>query len=326
MAIENPQVNTQIDTPTINNPNRELLLRMLLLGSEKGADLGSKLGEMKTAQNYQEQNAQTSRDALESFIKEHPEAEYRDPQGAETNPTPGLNLQRFNIGLNSKNVKDAQGVYNKGLTKLQDQVQSIDELGKVIDNPNQMSLGLARTKIISALGMNRYNGDEAKAILPSSLYKTVSGIMSAPGGDSSSLSPTQVRDIGTIATGLLDTAQSRHNTLKSTALNHYIASPGSNQDELGVLKDNLGGPLDAQISNLRKQYADRASTSVQAEAPKSTPPQQGILNEVTDKLSSYFNPKSAASQQAASPSGPHGPTVYQNGQVYKWNPQTNNYE
>lgn len=215
--------------------------------------------------------------------------------------------------------QQANKAYMAGLPKLQQQAQAASEgLDFSNDPSNPGSLGQARTLMLKAMGMNRYNEQEAKAVLPPALQGHVAMLFNAVGGDMSPLNEAQRTAVNTFFKGSLDHASTQHQMLKQNAMQAYTSSPYANEVGMKALS-TLGSPMEQSLQQASQKY----QAIPQTKGPNLTAqPQPGML----DKLKSYFGGSQSQPQASAPQSGPHGPAVTQGGVTYKWNPQSGNYE
>lgn len=216
----------------------------------------------------------------------------------------------------------ANQTYNAGLPKIQQVAQAAAEGLEAANDPQNMgSLGQARTLMLKAMGMNRYNNDEAKAVLPPTLYSYAATLFNQGGDDASPLNTVQRSNVNQFFKGQLDMAQSQHKMLKQNAMNMYTSSPYASDVGMQAMS-GLGAPMEAMFQHASDKY----KAIPQTQGPNLTSaPNPGPL----DKLMGFFGGGKSAQpqqQQQAPQSGPHGDSVVQDGVTYKWNSQTKNYE
>lgn len=195
----------------------------------------------------------------------------------------------------------ANKAYNSGLPKIQQVAQAASEgLDAVNDPQNIGSLGQARTLMLKAMGMNRYNEQEAKAVLPPTLYSYASNLFNQGGADNSPLNDVQRSNVNQFFKGQLDTAASQHKMLKQNAMNMYTSSPFASQAGMQAMS-GMGAPIDDMFTQAASKYKQVPQTK----GPDlSGQPQPGVL----DKLKSFFgggqSAPAAQTQQAPQANDP----------------------
>lgn len=133
-----------------------------------------------------------------------------------------------------KNMKTAISQYEKGASPLDNQLAAVQEGLELTSDPKNIgSLGQARTLTLKALGMNRFNEDEAKQVLPATALSSVKSLMIGGGADTSPLQGNQINSVQTLFKTLGQTLKQRHEQLKQQSIASLKASPyyDPSQDE-----------------------------------------------------------------------------------------------
>lgn len=193
----------------------------------------------------------------------------------------------------------AQHVYMSGLPKLQQTAQAASEgLDFTNDPKNIGSLGQARTLMLKSMGMNRYNENEAKAVLPPTLYGAVANVFNAAGGDAAPLTENQRQNINQFFKTQLDGVKSQHDMLKQNALQNYSGSTYSNPQRAQMLGQTMGAPMESALSKSTSRY----QAVPQTQGPNLTPtPNPGMVDKLKDFLGYGKKPAVAAPVPQAAP-------------------------
>jgi hypothetical protein len=255
---------------------------------------------------------------------------------------------------------DANKTYEKGLPDIQHKITAASQGLDAINDPRQIgSKGQARTLMLKAMGMNRYNDNEASAVLPASVYSQVKTLFNNAtqwngagdlNDDKNPLDPAQKQAISHFFGSVINTAKDQHDLLKQQAMQRYSGSRYADPSRAQMLQQQLGGPMDSYISKLNSKIAPEALAPIQAPAPVAPAQQQGGITNLWGLLGKQqpqaqapapqgppkainpaAQPPSQPQQQQAAPQGapaggPHGPAVQQGGVTYHWNPQSGQYE
>lgn len=201
-------------------------------------------------------------------------------------------------------IKNATSLYNRGLPKIQQTMLAAQEGLKTVNDPNQIgSLGTGRTLALKMFGMNRYNENEAKAVVPSTLQGHLSSLMNATGDDSTPLNEAQKRSLNTIFLNGIQGAKDQHDLLKQNALGSYSSSLYSKPERSQALQQSLGSAVD---SSLKDSLANTAKYPTTQTSPAERPAPTGIVDKLRGLLtgSSPAVNNSAVSPQPQAPSAP----------------------
>lgn len=179
-------------------------------------------------------------------------------------------------------VQQVNQTYNRGLDPLQKKISAAQEGLTAINDPqNPGSLGQARTLMLRSMGMNRYNEQEAKAVLPPTFYSAVNDMFTKGGGDTNPLNPTERSMVNQFFMNSLDRANQDHEQLKQNAINTYRVSPFYNPQQETALVNTIGGPVSQGIAKTRQMYQQVPAT----QGPQTT---NKPLPSVLDKLKAKF--------------------------------------
>jgi hypothetical protein len=194
-------------------------------------------------------------------------------------------------------VQDVNKQYMAGLQKIQPGADAAAEGLEAINDPkNSGSLGQARTLMLKSMGMNRYNEQEAKAVLPSALQGVVSGLFNSVGDDQNPLNGSQKAAIGQFFQHQLDTSKNNHEMLKANVMNGYNMSQYADPARAQSMSATLGKPFSDRLTT----YADRykAVPATGGYNPQAPAPEPGMI----DKLTSFLRgPQQTAAPAASAP-------------------------
>ena len=186
-------------------------------------------------------------------------------------PYSRMMIMQQNMGI--KAVKGATDYYNKNVGKLQQQAQAAEQgLASVNDPSNMGSLGQARTLMLKSMGMSRYNDNEAKAVLPPTIYSTISGFLNQAGGENNPLNAQQAQVVNTFFKHTLNAVQQQHEMLKNSALTEYQMQPGADPQRAQALQGQMGKPFDAYLSQLGQKYQGGQPAQAPSPAQQPAPP------------------------------------------------------
>lgn len=195
-----------------------------------------------------------------------------------------------------KAIKGATDYYNKNVSKLQDKANAAEEGLNATNDPNNMgSVGQARTLMLKAMGMNRYNEQEAKAVMPPTLHSQLANMMNSTGDDSNPLNDSQRQTINSFFKHSLNNVDQQHEMLKSNAISEYQMNPMADPSKSDVLKNQLGAPFTAHLKEIGTKYQQSPGT------PKSEgqPPQPGMMDSAVSGLKNFFGGQPQAQPSSA---------------------------
>jgi hypothetical protein len=199
-------------------------------------------------------------------------------------------------GINA--TKGAIDYYNKGASKLQDKAASAEEGLAATNDPNNIgSLGQARSLAIRALGMNRYNEAEAQAVLPPTLYSSISKVFNSAGDENSPMNSAQQQAMNTLFKHSLNSVQQQHDMLRSNAVSEYELHPAADPTKAQQLQQSLGSQFDSHLKQVAQKYSQSAAPATPQSAGQ--PAQPSALQ----RLGSYFGMGSQPDAQAQSATG-----------------------
>lgn len=219
---------------------------------------------------------------------------------------PTIKMVMTNLKGQQSAVKHSLDTYQKGLPDLQKRYQASVEGMEAANDPKQMgSVGQARTLMLKAMGMNRYNDNEAAAVLPPTLHSLASTVFNKFGDDSNPLNQQQKAAINQFFQGHLSHIKDSHEQLKQNALTSYQLDPYYDPSKESAIKEKLGKPFDKSLGEATSRFQNVPNTG--APQVPTGQPEPGIM----DKLKSYLT---GAKQQQA-PSAPAGfdPDAYLKG-------------
>lgn len=212
----------------------------------------------------------------------------------------------------------AYSMYASDLGKLKSGVDASKEGLDAVSDPNQMgSMGIIRSNMLRAMGMNRYNDQEASKSLPPALYQTVRTLFTGAtsgwdgqnvkaGDDNNPLTPQQKAAATGFFRGHIANAQNQHDMIKNKARGSLRSSGYFSPDTAKTLEDGLSNSgFDQYTSGILAPKPGSVPVNYNspppgAGQPPPQPPQQpGFL----DKLKSMLNPFGGQTQQQ-SPSAP----------------------
>lgn len=292
----------------VENMKNQASLNQLLAG--KQADLSNSNAEFDRAK----QEVQEAAGKGKRISAKIGGASYGD---SETDPTLAKNR-----GTSSA-IEKANGYYMKGLPKIQEMSKAAQMGLESVNDPKQVgSLGQARTMLLKTFGMNRYNENEANAVLPPAVRGTFAKLFNSAGDDMNPLNESQRAAVNSIFSSTLEHAKTQHEMLKQNALNSYKTSPYYEPERGALLENTMGAPFAKELEGSITKYKPVPTT--QPPAP-SAAPLPGLLDNAKAKLSQLFGGASPATPASAT-TGPHGDAVVQDGVTYKWNPAKNTYE
>ncbi len=206
---------------------------------------------------------------------------------------PYAHVQQGQIKGEAQAIAAANKQYNSGLPKIQQVIQAAGEgLDATNDPTNPGSLGQARTLMLKAMGMNRYNEQEAKAVLPPTLMGSVSALFNQAGGDQTPLNEVQRKNINQFFQTQLGQAAQQHQALKSNAMNAAMSSPYANPNSTPQHLQGLGAPIDQMLEATKKKFQSIPTT----QGPNLTAQPNPT---VVDRLKSYFGMGGAQAAQPA---------------------------
>lgn len=229
------------------------------------------------------------------------------PGGEAIGTDPQVKQQAAGVKQDNDAYNKAYNNYNKGLDKQIDQVQKMSKLMENLNNPNAVSGGIAKTEIIGALGMNRYNQQEAASIFGPTATGLYSKLVNAMGGSEGSLSPGQIESTKAAVKDMYQAAKDAHEAKRGNALDMYRGNPVANNATYDKLDSNMGKSFNKYASGFEQRYMKpappQAAAAPQMQAQQAPAPQQQAQPGVLDKLSSWLKGSSqqpqAAPQQAA---------------------------
>lgn len=232
---------------------------------------------------------------------------------------PYAKQQQHQTDQEAKASKAAFDSYSKQTGKLPQVINSVNEIMDQLKDPNGISPGIIKTKMISALGMNRYNAQEAAALLPPTAREKLEGLLTFTGMQSQPITPGSPshQALQKFSQDLLNSAQSAHNQAKQSAIGMYSSNPYASPARSEMLKQTIGKPTEDMINDTRSKFqmqqAPQPGTPVPQAAPKSildrlkaayeagTQPSTPQANTTTPPqgLSNYLNPQQGNTPQAA---------------------------
>jgi hypothetical protein len=296
MPIITPSVNTNIETPIPAGSIADVGLASLLQGmrgdqaqslqkQQADSELKNLLAHAQaqgdqerqniTAKGEQEQKNAAAQDQLErsgyDYVKSTaPDGSQIHSGKYSSGVDPTIALHKQQLTDQSKALDKVNSDYTKAIPKLQDQAAALEEYKGALANPNQMTIGTVKSLALKAMGMNRYNKDEANAVLPPSVQGIAANIMNMGGGNESPLNPQQLNDATNFGAMMVKSLEQKHNIIKANALNGYMMNPRHDQDAASALQNQMGAPLSNQIGDLTQGYSDLAQ-KYQAQAAKPAP-------------------------------------------------------
>lgn len=324
MAINNQQINTNIDKQDYSNPYNDALAKALGSSISSGVDSGLKRSN-QSAESAQQGNNQRSLEKLKSLLTgQQTDKDVKTASDlSDANGGRSVRVGDTSIGVDpmaqmakttQKNniaaVTGLQKTYNAGSKGLQDTLDATQTGLNALQSNDASSLGQLRAAMLSANGFKRFNEPEALANAPDSTKSEVASLLNkygldTPGGN---LSDIQRQNAAKFFTGKLDEISQRHNVAKQQALGQYAQNPGSDPTRLPDLQNTLGAPLDAQISSTKQKLSDFQKQAIpQAPTQGSNAPSQGILQQAGNALSKFFGGGQSAPQAPQPPAAP--PTI-----------------
>lgn len=209
--------------------------------------------------------------------------------------------------------------YNKSLPKLQQQFQAANEgLSFVNDPKNIGSVGQAKTLMLKAMGMNRFNEDEARAVLPSTLHQAVSTFFNSGGGDNNPMDANQQAMVNQFFRSQIHNVKQQHDLLRQSSLDTYDSSRYAAPTGHQTLQNKLGGGFSQALDSADKQYSQVPATQGPSLSNQSVSPSilQQAIAAGKRGLGSVFG---GGSQQApaAQPQSAGGPPVDEQAEFIK---------
>ncbi len=206
---------------------------------------------------------------------------------------PYAHVQQNQLKGEAQAIAAANKQYASGLPKIQQVVQAAGEGLEATNDPtNPGSLGQARTLMLKAMGMNRYNEEEAKAVLPPTLQGYVSGLFNQAGGDQTPLNEVQRQNINQFFKTQLGTAKQQHDALKANAMNAAMSSPYANPSTTPAHLQGLGAPIDQMLQTTSQRFSQVPKTQGPNLTAQPNP-------SVVDRLKGYLGLGGASSQPPA---------------------------
>lgn len=246
-------------------------------------------GQKQTAQNQANLNT-LSNPQFQKLLNQGGSARVADLSAG---GDPYAHAAQANMKGEASAIAQAQKTYNAGLPKIQQVGSAAAEGLEASNDPSNMgSLGQARTLMLKAMGMNRYNEQEAKAVLPQSLQGLASNIFNMAGGDETPLNEAQRKNINQFFRGQLQSAQQQHESLKQNSLNVAMSSPFATPNT-AVHLQGLGSAADNMFKQAQEKYSGVPATQG---ANLTAQPNPSVL----DRLKGLFSP-SPKTQAAATP-------------------------
>lgn len=222
-------------------------------------------------------------------------------------PDPYIKQQMHLADQDTNAAKMAFNTYNKGADKRTQQIQKFDNILSNLNSPGALQGGLAKTEIIGALGMNRFNQQEAASIYGPSFQNLYAKAVNAMGGSEGTLSPGQINSTRQAIAEMYQAAKDAENSSRQGALSQYRgSSPASNPQTLQRLQDNLGSGFDQQASNFEKKHAPTfASLNQPSSVPTGTAQTAVQPQGIMDKLKAFLTggAQQQAPQDIAAPTG-----------------------
>jgi hypothetical protein len=294
----------------------ELLMQMLGKGVEAGSAGASEAlkqrGESdKIRQQHQsdldsqDQAIKRVKDLQEFFRGQNPHQKLNvtvSKEGAGvSDATPYDPAEALRSRGNNSAIAKANDYYMKGAAKIQDKAAAAQMGLDSVNDPKQIgSLGQARTLLLKTFNMNRYNQEEANAVLPPAIRGKFAQLFNSSGDDMNPLNESQRASLNSIFTGTLQHAKEQHEMLKQNALNTYKTS-GYYDEGLGKqLEETMGKPLSQKLDESIKKYAPVPTT--QTPEP-SAAPLPSVMDHVKSGLNALFQPPTPQAPQAAAPQG-----------------------
>lgn len=243
-----------------------------------------------------------------------------DISEAQENPLKYLFMQQQR---GAKATGHAYDTYMKAVPAIQQKIQNAQSGLEAINDPGQVgSVGQARTLAIKNLGMSRYNQQEGNALVPNQLASIMHSIYNFSGDGSNPLTDNQRQALNSIFNGSLQQAKQQHEIAKANAVGSLQASGLADPMTVQQFQQQIGGPLDKQLSDIQDKYKSVPHTiGYQAPNPNSQAnvPHQSML----DKLKGLFQnkpntptpqPVGAGATSQTSPTQPAGVSTVQ-GQI-----------
>lgn len=268
MATNIPAIETQAQQAVLpardyKSPGQQQQVDLLMMFLKGLQDTGSNLVKGYAQRGAQQQQSDLDSQGLQQLlgIKAQEEAKHPGSQvslrmgnaAAESNPSPGYGLDKFRLQAGNKAVGDVLQSYDVNSRPLLKQVEALNSLKDVISNNNQMTVGLAQTAMLSALGMNRYNENEAKNQIQPSLAARMNRWMSAATGeDKATLTDSQVKDLRDFISQKSDSLLRANDTIKKQAIERFRQSRFYDPSQEERLQSGLGQAISSQLSEIKK--------------------------------------------------------------------------
>lgn len=227
------------------------------------------------------------------------------------NPMPSIKQAQQANQVETQALNKAYGLYNSGAKGLSGKLDTLEEATNVLSKPNQMTLGTMRSLVLRASGLNRFNDEEAKNLVPPTAQGAFSRIGSWAGGDSQSVTPSQIKDASEFFNGVANSVKTNHEALKQQALQQYSSMPGANPNRLQDVAQ-VGKPVDDRLANVTKSLSSFQESPQTMGAASTENTQGGILGALKAAgggLHSFFlgNQPAPSTPTGASPA-PQNPT------------------
>lgn len=299
MAIQVPQPFTQLNIPHWQADNSEGIRALLQGAGALGEGLAAPSIRKQEQQAKLEQllkQGQISKEAYAAKLAEDAKAleklKEASPEGAQVKAgelsagvDPALKFAQQQQSQQLSAAKSMNSTYNRGASKMSDQMGAIGEGIDALQNPTQITRGFIKTNLLKALGMNRFNEAEANALLPPTLAGAASRLLAGVGADTDPIPANQAAALSRVYKSLASTVDQKHAQLVEDLKSQYPSqlgpAPALGDVRTKAFKDTLSRFASPQLTPEQQLKSD-------APLPVA-PPATGVV----DKLASFFGRKPA---------------------------------
>jgi len=271
-------------------------LTQLILGDQNARRQNQQKADLDVDKANREQ--QNSLATLKQLQNEAPDGASVRVGDLSSGVDPYVAAQRKMMQGGASAIQSAVKAYQSGVPKIQDALGSAFEGLQAVNDPNnRMARGQAKTLMLKSLGMNRFNEQEAKSLLPNSIYGSIANIGNAADNDATPLTQNEQSALNSAFMTAANTAHDKHQQLVQNVTNGYAMNPFADPSRESQLA-NIGAPIENSFQQKMSVFKKAPTNPTFTGGGTPTQPQS-----LVDKLTSFFRPSQQGGGQAPQAAG-----------------------
>lgn len=162
----------------------------------------------------------------------------------------------------------SNAIYQKGYNDLNKKLDAIEEGKASLSRGDISTLGQARAAALRVAGLNRFNAEEAKNLLPPTLYSRLVGTWnSLTGDDAQSLGENQRKAMSDLFNTANEHAAAAHEKHLNNALGFYRTSAYYNPQKEELIHQTWGQPFRERTKEINDMPVSRPDQTTQEQHP-----------------------------------------------------------